>query len=811
MADNRRGGAHHEEAWRWTCRETFMGKIARRDFLKATPAAVSVAACVAAIKAGAPDDVDRQAKSSPQPADAAISATAYSPVRDYPIQPTRHSDVRITDNFWKPKIATNAHVTIPFEAQTLVATPRGLSGNVLEAAILSLKTHPDAQLQAQVDAAIQQMKDARRGRNDGNGIFEVAATYYNTTGNRDLLDLAIITADTLYNEFKAKNPPFSGGERDAINCVQLYRVTHDKKHLDLAKHYLDIRGLPNSVNRSRHNQSYKPVLEQSEAVGHAVNCVSLMVSLTDVGVLTGIKDYFDAAHRMWLDAVERKMYITGGVGTTGNEGFGEPYSLPNISAYSETCAALMFITLNHRLFMATGDSRYIDVMERSMYNNAVDGVSASGDRFFYVNRLASAGDGRDVRWERASLECCPPNLVRFLASMPGLVYAQDPKDTIYVNLYVSSEASFAVGADQIGLSVESDMPWGGTSSITISTRAAVKGIIKLRIPGWARNQPVPGTLYTYLDSVDRQPTVSVNGQSVSSVPDKTGYVALDRVWKNRDVVRVEFPTEVRRVVADPRVVHNRGRVAVERGPVVYCSEWPEADSRPVLTLLFDPTSALKPSVVTGLNGVTTIDAEATSIGDPSSPARRLQLIPYHLWANRGAGEMSVWLSTRGYSIGDIGPAGGFIFYENPKYKVDGWRYLEAAPFDQSAGATWGCFRRAIAGAHGTAVGTGQQNTNDMIAACAEPGTASDLCAHLSVNGVRGWFLPSRDELALMYRNLKAAGFGDFRDGGVPDNFTYWASSQQTADMAAHIDFADLGRQHGDDKDFPRRVRAIRAI
>jgi hypothetical protein len=173
--------------------------------------------------------------------------------------------------------------------------------------------------------------------------------------------------------------------------------------------------------------------------------------------------------------------------------------------------------------------------------------------------------------------------------------------------------------------------------------------------------------------------------------------------------------------------------------------------------------------------------------------------------------MSVWLSTAGYAPGDIGPAGGFIFYENPNYVADGWRHLEAAPFDQSAGAKWGCFRRAIAGARGTAVGDGRQNTIDMVAACTEPGSAADLCANLSVNGVRGWFLPSRDELALMYRHLKAAGLGDFRDGGVADNFTYWTSSQQTADMAAHIDFADLGRLHGDDKDFPRRVRAIRAI
>ena len=239
-----------------------------------------------------------------------------------------------------------------------------------------------------------------------------------TTGKRDLLENAAAAAARLSDEFQAADPPFSGGERDAINCIQLYRATRDRKHLDLAKHYLDIRGRADSVNRSRHNQSYAPVLEQREAVGHAVNCASLMVSLADVGVLTGIDAYLDAARRMWLDVVERKMYVTGGVGVTGNEGFGEPYSLPNLSAYSETCAVLMFITLNHRLFLATGDSRYVDVMERGMYNNAVDGVSTSGDRFFYVNRLASAGDGRDIRWARASLECCPPNLIRFMASMP---------------------------------------------------------------------------------------------------------------------------------------------------------------------------------------------------------------------------------------------------------------------------------------------------------------------------------------------------------------------------------------------------------
>jgi hypothetical protein len=780
-------------------------KLPRRDFLKTAQAAAGVLAYAAQRPVAA------NAASKTKAAAITISGRGYTPVPDYPIQPKRYSEVKIKDAFWKPKITTNAEVTIPFEVRKLTESGSrgGFGGGVLEAAILSLQTHPDAKLQAQVDASIQTMKQAPGGGNRG---FEIAAAYYNATGDRDLIDNAIKSADALYENFRAHNPSFSGGERDAIDCVQLYRVTHDKKHLDLAKHYLDIRGLPNSVNRSRHNQSYKPVLEQSEAVGHAVNCVSLIVSLADVGVLTGIKEYFDAAQRMWQDTVARKMYITGGVGTTGNEGFGEPYSLPNLSAYSETCAVLMYITLHYRLFMATGDSKYIDVMERGMYNNAIDGVSVSGNRFFYVNRLASAGDGRDNRWERASLECCPPNLVRFLASMPGFIYAQDKKEAIYVNLYVSSEASFKVNNRDLSLSVASDMPWGGTSRITVSAKEDVKEDIKLRVPGWARNQPVPGSLYSYVGRVEKQTGVSINGKTFAAVVNKSGYISLDRNWKDGDVIEIEFPFEVRKVIADPRVKENRGRMAVERGPIVYCSEWPDAPGGHVLDLLFDPKAELRPSFDKQFyGGVTVIATEARRIGDPSAAPKPVRLIPYYLWANRGAGEMSVWLSKAEYAIGDTGPAGGLIFYENPNYATDGWRYLEAAPYDQSAGAKWGCFREAIAGARGTAVGTGKRNTLDVLAACPEPDTAADLCADFSLNGIRGWFLPSRDELALMYRNLKANGAGDFRDGGVADNFTYWASSQQTADMAAHIDFADLGRQHGDDKDFPRRVRAIRAF
>ena len=771
-----------------------MRHIGRRDFLKAAPAMTGAMALAARVEGAA----------APRIQEAASVAVA-----DYPIHPTPYFDVAVTDRFWKRKIDTNATVTIPFEVQKLMETERRVSGNVLEAAILSLRTYPNPKLQVVVDERIGQLRNERWSGNSG---FEVAATYYMTTGRRDLLENATAAAARLSDEFQAADPPFSGGERDAINCIQLYRATRDRKHLDLARHYLDLRGRADSVNRSRHNQSYAPVLEQREAVGHAVNCASLMVSLADVGVLTGVDAYLDAARRMWLDVVERKMYVTGGVGVTGNEGFGEPYSLPNLSAYSETCAVLMFITLNHRLFLATGDSRYVDVMERGMYNNAVDGVSTSGDRFFYVNRLASAGDGRDSRWARASLECCPPNPIRSLASTPALIYAKDAHDAVYVNLYIASGASFVVGGQQLRLALESEMPWGGASRLTVSTAGPVRASIKLRIPGWARERPVPSSLYAYTDRRESSVAIDVNGARVSAAPDSMGYVSLDREWKNGDVVRVVLPVEIRRVVADQRVTHDRRRVAIERGPIVYCAEWPDADGGRVLDLQIDPGATLTSSTDDRLDGgVSVVRTQARSLTKPASPAKPLTLVPYYLWANRGAGEMAVWLPTGGYAIGDIGPAGGYIFFENPNYASDEWRYLEAAPFDQSGGAKWGCFRHAIAGARATAIGAGRQNTIDILRECTDAGVAAALCANLDVYGVRGWFLPSTDELATMYRNLKASGLGDFRDGGAADNFSYWTSSQESADMSHHIDFADGGRQHYDDKDFPRRVRAIRQI
>ncbi len=781
--------------------------IPRRHFLRTAPA-VGALAYSAAERTPVPATPDHSATASPS--DIELWKSGRAPSAEYPIRPSLHSEVFVADDFWHPRLQRNAEVTIPLEVRKLEASPRRTRGGVLEAAMLSLVTRPDPWLQAWVDRRVDEM--ASQEAPASNREFGVAATWYRTTGRRDLIDRAVQSAALLSDDFQANDPPFSGGERDSLNCSRLYRVTGDPQHLDLARHYLDIRSREDSIGRSRHNQSHMHVLEQTEAVGHAVNCLTLAVSMADVGILSGREEYLRVAQSMWHDAVSRKMYITGGVGTTGNEGFGEPYSLPNIDAYSETCAVLMLITLSHNLFLASGDARYIDVMERGMYNNAVCGVSVSGDHYFYVNRLASAGDGRDLRWQRASLECCPPTLVRFMARMPGYIYAQDPDGVVFVNLYVSSETEFEMGGGTLGLSVESEMPWGGRSSITVSAEQALEGTIRLRMPGWARDVPDPEGLYTYTDRLEVRAMVSVNGRPVDPAPDQLGYVSLTREWRDGDVIEVVLPVEVRRVVADERVRENRGRFAVERGPIVYCCEWPEVAGGNVLDLLFDEGGEMQTRLDADLlGGHPVIDTEARSLTDPSAPAKPVTLTPYHLWANRGAGEMSAWLSRRQLAPGDTGPAGGFIFYVNTDYVSDGWRYLEAAPFDQSGGAKWGCFRREVPGARGTAVGTGRQNTADILAACDDPGSAAYLCANLVLNGIGGWFLPSTDELVLMYEILGARGLGNFRDVGLADNFTYWASSQVSADMAAHVDFPDLGRVHGDDKDFPRRVRAIRAF
>ncbi len=579
-----------------------------------------------------------------------LSEVSYIP-SDYPIQ-TVFEGVTLSDNFWEPQRRLNAEVSIPFVG---VSGTRG----TVEAAIYALDTYPNPELQAQLDSYIESRKAQQRDKpTTSYSYFQIAATYYDITGDRELLDLLIPSADGIYTRALEKAPSATG-ETNSINFIRLYEVTHDTRYLDMAKYYLDLRGLQGE----EYYQSHMPVLEQTEAVGHAVKFCDMAVSLVDVGALTGIEAYSDTAKRLWEDVVTGKMYITGGVGSTFNqEGFQKAYLLPNASAYSESCANIMFAELSYKLFLLTGDSKYVDVLERTMYNSIMSDVGVSGEEFFYANPLANTGV-----FERHGVyttNCCPPRITRFFGLMPKYIYAQTDHD-IYVNLYVSSESSFAVNEGNIRLSQESEMPWGGSTTITVTEAGtgSATANIKLRIPGWARNQPVPGGLYSYLGETEGETAISVNGEAVTYALDESGYVSLDRAWTTGDVITVEFPFEARKVVARPEVQADDDKIAVERGPIVYCAEWVDNDG-PVLGLLVDVESELEASFETDFYGdhfaglpypddsyggvaVITGKARSGSTGTYNlafSKPKPMELIPYYLWANRGPGQMTVWLS-----------------------------------------------------------------------------------------------------------------------------------------------------------------------
>lgn len=635
-----------------------------------------------------------------------LSTAVFAQNADYPIQPKPFTEVKINDNFWAPKIKTNHEVTIPIAIQKSLESGRvdnfkiagGLMDGkfcseypfddsdiykIIEAASYSLQTYPDPELEKTVDSLIYFVNSAQEddgylftnrtiGKNLHSWVgtsrwekvndlshelynlghmFEAATAHYAATGKRTLLDVAIKAADRIDADFgPGKIQDYPGHQEVELGLVKLYRATNDEKYLNLAKYFLDIRGQKGIGNPTTYNQSHKPVTEQSEAVGHAVRATYMWIAMADVAALTGNKDYIEAIDRLWHDVVDTKMYVIGGIGATGNhEGFDEPYVLPNMSAYNETCAAVGNAFWNHRMFLMSGDSKYIDVMELSMYNNVISGVSVSGDHFFYPNPLASYGQHSRSEWFGCA--CCPPNVARFLPYMPGMIYAQDESD-VYVNLFISSDASFKVGKKELALSQKAELPWEGTAEISVTSAKPVESNIKIRIPGWAKNQPVPSDLYTYADKSDETTKISVNGNAVEYKVDEKGYVNIERKWKKGDKISIEFPYEIREVKANEKITEDNGKVAIERGPIVYCTEWADYKDGHVLNLLFDPASKLTASIDPNFyGGVTVIEGEAKSTKkelDESitvSEDKPMKLIPYYLWNNRGPGEMRVWLPT----------------------------------------------------------------------------------------------------------------------------------------------------------------------
>jgi len=589
---------------------------------------------------------------------AALSLTAWiqSPP-DYPVRPASPGDVDITDAFWAQRIEANR--TVSFDHVFARAEENGgmAPAQLIEAAAYMLTARKDPALASRVDQLIDRFAariDARGLSPElGAGTFlEAAVAYYDATGKRVALDAALKAADAMDAAYgPGRKPYISGHEGVKIGLISLYRETGDTRYRDLAKFFLDERGSDDyprqgeyAIDRT-YAQDQAPVIDQTEAVGHAVRATYLYIPLADIAALTRKPEYLGAVDRIWEDAVYRKTYVTGSIGSIRfHEQFGAPYELPNLSGWSETCASYGNIVWNHRMFLLHKDAKYVDQLERILYNGFLDGVSLKGDRFFYQNPLMSFGNYDRFDW--INTPCCPPNVVRLIASLGRYVYATEGDD-VYVNLFVGSTARLKTGGHSVVLTQDTRYPWDGHVRLTVDPGAPRSFAIAVRVPGWAGNEVMPGGLYQFLSASRDRVALSVNGAAVSTETTR-GFVRLDREWHAGDVIELTLPMPVRRVVADPRVRDDAERVALERGPLVYAAEWPDNGGHALNIVV--PDHAALTSEFRGdlLNGVTVITGPVQALARDANGAIRTQphqlvAIPYYAWANRGMGEMQVWL------------------------------------------------------------------------------------------------------------------------------------------------------------------------
>jgi DUF1680 family protein len=623
---------------------------------------------------------------------------------DYPIQPVPFTSVKVTDDFWAPRIMKNSSVTIPiafsycessgrvknFEIagkldtgrfQTIYPFDDSDVYKIIEGASYSLQTNPDPKLEAYLDTLIYKIGKAQEPdgylytnrtiaeMHGGRGLhewasknrwemdsvlshelynlghlYEAAVAHYQATGKKTLLNIAIKSADLVNKDFGwDREKVYPGHQVIEMGLVKLYRVTGEKKYLDLAKFFLDLRG----PKGDSYNQANKKVIDQTEAVGHAVRATYMYSGMADIAAIENDKAYLNAITRIWEDIVYRKIYITGGIGATGgNEGFADPYVLPNMSAYCETCASIGDIFMNHRLFLLHGETKYIDILEKTLYNSMLSGVSLSADKFFYPNPLESNGQHARSAWFGCA--CCPSNIARFVPAIPGYIYAVTDED-LYVNLFISNEAEIKVGRTQVQVSQKANFPWDGKVELTVSPEKSASFSMMIRIPGWALNEAIPGGLYKFDDNVNEKYMISVNGKA-KEWEIENGYAVIERRWNKGDRIEIEFPMPVRKVIADERIKDDFGKIAVQRGPVIYCAEWPDNDDGNVRSLVVNKEAPLTAEYVPSLLGGTevikttgfqtkrTLDGKIESL-----PEEPITLIPYALWNNRGPGQMMVWL------------------------------------------------------------------------------------------------------------------------------------------------------------------------
>jgi DUF1680 family protein len=633
--------------------------------------------------------------------------SVWAPPGDYPITAVPFTDVHLEPGFWWTRVETNRGATVPHILRQCDVTGRihnflKAAGQMegyfegwwfndsdvyksIEAAAYSLLFHTDPELERSLDEIIAKIAAAQEP--DGylftprrtlaphyrfaasvgperwsrlesshelyclGHLFEAAVAHYQATGKRSLLEVAIRGADLLDRVFgPEKKRAVPGHQEVEIGLVKLYRVTKDERYLRLAKFFLDERGRAHGRRLyGTYSQDHKPVVEQEEAVGHAVRALYMYMAMADIVAVLGDPAYARALGRLWTDVVGRKMYVTGGIGAAGgHEGFGAPYELPNLTAYCETCAAIAFALWNHRMFLLSGEGKYIDVLERVLYNGVLSGVSLDGRAFFYPNPLES--DGRHARSSWFAVACCPPNVARFLFQVPGLAYAHRG-DQLYVNLFMASRATVRMTTQTVTLVQSTSYPWQGEVTLTLDPERPERAFTLLvRIPGWARNEAVPGDLYRFAEVIRERPTLRVNGYPVAYTL-QHGYVSIRRRWRKGDVVKLSLPMPVRRVVSHPKVEDNIGKVALQRGPIVYCVEWPDVPGGHVVNLVLSDAERLHAEFQEDMfGGISLIRGTAVGLRcvDPAGRLQRERVpflaIPYYAWAHRGRGEMAVWLA-----------------------------------------------------------------------------------------------------------------------------------------------------------------------
>ena len=575
------------------------------------------------------------------------------------------SDVNISDNFWNPRIEKNRKVSFLNMLDRYEENGGRPNPKLMEAGAYLLHKNPDPELQSRLDANFDklieyyiqggQVREWQRMLNGdlyGAGHFiEASIAYYEATGSEKVLNAAKRVADDIYSHFgHDKRQEISQHEEIKIALLRLYELTGDEKYIDLAKFFIDERGHSHNGRElyGKYAQDHKPVVDQDEAVGHTVRATYLYTPLTHLATLTGEQAYISAADRIWEDAVYRKTYLVGHVGAYRDyESFGEAYELPNLNCWNETCAAIGNVFWNYRMFELHRDARYIDMMEKILYNAVLSGVSLNGEEFFYQNPLKTCGGFERHPWYGPN--CCPPNVARLLASLGKYIYARN-NDEFYVNLFIGSDIAVDLNGQQVHISQETEYPWQGMVKLNISPEEETSFTLHIRIPGWTDNKPIPGNLYNYNDDLDTPVKINLNGEPAQYKQEK-GFAVIERKWHKDDIIEIEMEMPVRKVISNEMVADNAGMIAIQRGPIVYCAEGMDNNNN-VLNLYIPDDAGFTAGyneellggvvAVTGNVKVLTRGEDKVSVEENE---HKLIAIPYYAWANREPAAMSVWLAS----------------------------------------------------------------------------------------------------------------------------------------------------------------------